>query len=46
MKIVEDRYEIIENTNPREYRVIEGRNTDTSNGVMKFISKRNRKKKK
>ena len=45
MKIIEDRYEVIENTKPRKYRVIEGRDTEVSD-VMKFISKRNRTQKK
>ena len=45
MKIVEDRYEVIQNTRLRKYRVIEGRTTDISD-VMRFISNRNRTKKK
>ena len=47
MKIVEDKYEVIDpTTTPRTYRVIDGKRVDKSEEVMKFISKRNRVKKK
>ena len=46
MKIVDDSLEVLEGTKPRKYKVIEGKKTDTTNEVMKFVSKRNRVKKK
>ncbi len=46
MKIVDDALEVVEGTKPRKYKVVEGKKTDTTNEVMKFVSKRNRVKKK
>ncbi len=46
MKIVDDSLEVEEGTKPKKYRVIEGKNTDTTSEVMKFVSKRKRVKKK
>ena len=46
MKIVDDSLEVEEGTKPRKYKVIEGRKSDTTNEVMKFVSKRKRVKKK
>ena len=46
MKIVDDALEVEEGTKPRKYKVVEGKKTDTTNEVMKFVSKRNRVKKK
>ena len=47
LKIVEDEYEVIDaTTSPRTYRVREGKKVAKSDEVMKFISKRNRTKKK
>ena len=45
MKIVDDSLVIEEGTKPRKYRVVEGRKSDTTNEVMKFVSKRKRVKK-
>ncbi len=45
MMIVEDKFEVIQITKSKKFRVIEGRNTNISYGVMKFISIRNRMKK-
>ena len=46
MKIVGDGIKVEEDTKPRKYEVIQGKKTDTSNEVMKFVSKRTRLKKK
>ena len=46
MKIVDDSLEYEEGVKPKQYRVVEGKKTDTTNEVMKFVSKRNRVKKK
>ena len=46
MKIVDDSLEVEEGTKPRKYKVVEGRKSDTTNEVMKFVSKRKRVKKK
>ena len=45
MKIVDDALEVEEGTKPRIYKVLEGKKNDTTNEVMKFVSKRNRVKK-
>jgi hypothetical protein len=45
MKIVDDSLEVEEGIKPKKYRVMEGKKTDTTNEVMKFVSKRNRVKK-
>ena len=47
LKIVDDEYQVISNqTKPRNYRVVEGKDRERSEGVMRFISKRNRTLKK
>ena len=47
LKIVDDDYQVIsKKTKPRTYRVVEGKDKKSSDGVMKFVSKRNRTKKK
>ena len=46
MKIVDDSLEVEEGTKPRKYKVVEGKKSDTTNEVMKFVSKRKRVKKK
>ena len=38
--------EVEEGIKPKKYRVMEGKKTDTTNEVMKFVSTRNRTKKK
>ncbi len=46
MKIVDDGLEVDNSTKPRTYKVLDGKKIDHSDGVMRFVSKRNRTKKK